>query len=282
MRGAVGSGKSGLLLALLGELPLRRGCVRIDGQPTRCRVGSSCGCSARASLPLKSEARPATHTQAAGASPERARGRLPPDAADAADADAANAADAAALGQLERRGAAIAYVGQEPALFQGSVRENITFGLPFRRERFRRVCEVCQLAADLAAWPLREHTPASAITVSGGQRARIALARAAYCFDTAAPELSPEAPAAAAAATASAAGGERSGAAAGCGEGVGSDRGGGGDGRPAGGGWGQLVLLDDVLAALDPKVSRRVAADCVHGFMRDEGPCPCAAPLMLL
>jgi len=67
-----------------------------------------------------------------------------------------------------------------PAVSQ--VRDNILFGAPYEAERFNRVVEACQLLPDLAQLGFGELTPIGdkGVALSGGQRSRVALARAVY------------------------------------------------------------------------------------------------------
>jgi len=76
----------------------------------------------------------------------------------------------------------IAYAAQEPWIFNGTVRENITFGKPYDESKFREVVKACALEADLEQLPAAELTEIGArgINLSGGQRARVALSRAVY------------------------------------------------------------------------------------------------------
>ena len=106
--GAVGSGKSSLLTAILGELPLHRGSVSYHGK--------------------------------------------------------------------------IAYVPQIPWVFSGTIRENILFGLPFNEERFQQVVHTCELTKDLTNFTNGDLTEIGqrGVTLSGGQKARVGLARAVY------------------------------------------------------------------------------------------------------
>ena len=106
--GPVGSGKSSLLTAILGELPLHRGSVSYHG--------------------------------------------------------------------------IIAYVPQIPWVFSGTIRENILFGLPFNEERFQQVVQICELTKDLTNFTNGDLTEIGqrGVTLSGGQKARVGLARAVY------------------------------------------------------------------------------------------------------
>ena len=106
--GAVGSGKSSLLTAILGELPLHRGSISYHGN--------------------------------------------------------------------------IAYVPQITWVFSGTIRENILFGLPFNKERFQKVVHICELTKDLMNFTNGDLTEIGqrGVTLSGGQKARMGLARAVY------------------------------------------------------------------------------------------------------
>ncbi|XP_022792486.1 multidrug resistance-associated protein 4-like isoform X2 [Stylophora pistillata] len=106
--GPVGSGKSSVLSAILGELPLREGTISYHGK--------------------------------------------------------------------------VAYVPQLSWIFSGSVRENILFGLPFDEEKFLYVVDVCGLSKDLSDFAKGDLTEIGqrGVSLSGGQKARVGLARAVY------------------------------------------------------------------------------------------------------
>eukprot|EP00899_Mesostigma_viride_P029749 jgi/Mesvir1/995/Mv17535-RA.1 len=76
----------------------------------------------------------------------------------------------------------LSYVAQQPFIMAGSVRENILFGSEFNEERYKDVIDACALYADLASLPDADLTEIEerGANLSGGQRARVALARAAY------------------------------------------------------------------------------------------------------
>ncbi|KAE8213729.1 hypothetical protein CF327_g2770 [Tilletia walkeri] len=61
-----------------------------------------------------------------------------------------------------------------------SVRNNILFGSAFEEDRYQETVRACALVEDLDVMPSGDATRISAATVSGGQRARLALARALY------------------------------------------------------------------------------------------------------
>jgi ATP-binding cassette, subfamily B, multidrug efflux pump len=76
------------------------------------------------------------------------------------------------------------YLPQDPHLFSGSVRENITFGAPSdaqngRAARLEAATRIAVLSADLTTLPAGLETQIGelGIRVSGGQRQRVALAR---------------------------------------------------------------------------------------------------------
>ncbi|XP_047540734.1 ATP-binding cassette sub-family C member 4-like [Vanessa atalanta] len=87
----------------------------------------------------------------------------------------------AASGTLSVAGE-ISYASQEPWLFPNTVRENILFGLPYDAAKYKRVCKVCTLEKDFKQFPYGDMTLVGerGVSLSGGQRARINLARAVY------------------------------------------------------------------------------------------------------
>lgn len=74
------------------------------------------------------------------------------------------------------------YVSQQPWLQRGTIRDNILFGKTFDENKYFNVLYACCLQEDLASLPNRDLTGVGegGITLSGGQKARIALARAIY------------------------------------------------------------------------------------------------------
>ncbi|CAJ0610332.1 unnamed protein product [Cylicocyclus nassatus] len=76
----------------------------------------------------------------------------------------------------------VAYCSQDAWIFSGTIRDNILFGYEFDEERYRRALEISALNADIAQFP---HGDAVLVgdrgtSLSGGQKARIGLARAIY------------------------------------------------------------------------------------------------------
>jgi ABC-type multidrug transport system fused ATPase/permease subunit len=112
-----------------------------------------------------------------------------------------------------------AYASQKPWIFAASVRDNILFGSEFNQARYDRAIQACALSRDLTLLPEGDMTVIGerGATLSGGQRARVALARACYA--------------------------------------VGAD----------------VVVLDDVLAAVDPVVAQHIFANCLgpNGILND-------------
>ncbi|CAG9854243.1 unnamed protein product [Phyllotreta striolata] len=76
----------------------------------------------------------------------------------------------------------ISYASQEPWLFGGSVRQNILFGQKFEQKKYDEVIRVCALQRDFTLFPHGDRTLVGdrGVTLSGGQKARINLARAVY------------------------------------------------------------------------------------------------------
>ena len=121
-------------------------------------------------------------------------------------------------------GTRVVYVSQQAFVFSGTVRENITFGLPYIPALFDKVCAGCALDEDMTSWAggAETYVGERGISLSGGQRARLSLARGVY------QALCPPE---------------------------------GGDATPP------LVLLDDVLSALDARTGRRVWDGVVKGLL---------------
>ncbi|GMM52392.1 ATP-binding cassette transporter [Starmerella bacillaris] len=97
-----------------------------------------------------------------------------------------------------------------------TIRDNILFGKPYNRERYLRTLFVCCLEPDLDNLPGRDLSEIGerGITLSGGQKARIALARCVYA---------------------------------------------GGD----------VILLDDILSAVDSKVANHILKYCIRGELKN-------------
>ncbi|KII86961.1 hypothetical protein PLICRDRAFT_275537 [Plicaturopsis crispa FD-325 SS-3] len=106
----------------------------------------------------------------------------------------------------------VAYAAQESWVQNETIKENILFGNPYDEERYKKVLHQCGLERDLTLFDAGDRTEVGekGLTLSGGQKARITLARAVY--------------------------------------------------SPA-----EIVLLDDVLAALDVHTSKWIVDKCFRG-----------------
>ncbi|XP_053272848.1 ATP-binding cassette sub-family C member 4 [Pleuronectes platessa] len=106
--GPVGAGKSSLLCSILGELPVEKGLLKVNGKLT--------------------------------------------------------------------------YASQQPWVFPGTIRSNILFGKEINPQKYERVLKACALKRDLELLPDGDLTLIGdrGATLSGGQKARVNLARAVY------------------------------------------------------------------------------------------------------
>jgi ATP-binding cassette subfamily C (CFTR/MRP) protein 1 len=80
----------------------------------------------------------------------------------------------------------ISYATQSPWVVNDTLRGNILFGRPFDQERYDQVVEAAALLDDLAVLPAGDQTEIGehGINLSGGQKARVSLARAMYGSST--------------------------------------------------------------------------------------------------
>ncbi|KAH6916771.1 ATP-binding cassette transporter [Coprinopsis sp. MPI-PUGE-AT-0042] len=80
------------------------------------------------------------------------------------------------------RSGGIAYAAQESWVQNETIRENIIFGSPYDEERYQKVIHQCGLTRDLSLFEAGDQTEVGekGLTLSGGQKARITLARAIY------------------------------------------------------------------------------------------------------
>ncbi|KAG0668198.1 ATP-binding cassette transporter yor1, partial [Pichia californica] len=104
-----------------------------------------------------------------------------------------------------------------PWVQNATIRENIIFGLPYDEKKYHQVVSSCSLYGDFDQFPGGDMTEVGerGITLSGGQKARINLARAVY-----------------------------------------ADK--------------DIILLDDVLSAVDSKVGKHIIDDCIMGVLKDK------------
>ncbi|TDL17911.1 P-loop containing nucleoside triphosphate hydrolase protein [Rickenella mellea] len=80
------------------------------------------------------------------------------------------------------RDGGIAYAAQESWVLNETVKENILFGSPYDEQRYQKVLKQCALERDLSLWEAGDQTEIGekGLTLSGGQKARVTLARALY------------------------------------------------------------------------------------------------------
>ena len=76
----------------------------------------------------------------------------------------------------------ISYAAQEPWIFCGTLRQNVLFGQAYDGDRYWKVLQVCALHQDIQKF---DHGDLSlvgerGVSLSGGQKARLNLARAVY------------------------------------------------------------------------------------------------------
>lgn len=76
----------------------------------------------------------------------------------------------------------LAFAPQQPWVFNGTIRQNILFGEAFAEKRYLECVRACDLEKDFSLLKLGENTKVGekGIALSGGQKARVCLARAAY------------------------------------------------------------------------------------------------------
>ncbi|KAF9472565.1 multidrug resistance-associated ABC transporter [Pholiota conissans] len=94
----------------------------------------------------------------------------------------------ALIGEMRRTrgdvafGGNVSYAPQIHWIRNASLRENVLFGQPDDEDRFREIIRACSLERDLEMLPNGEDTEIGekGINLSGGQKARVSLARAAY------------------------------------------------------------------------------------------------------
>ncbi|RCK54406.1 Oligomycin resistance ATP-dependent permease YOR1 [Candida viswanathii] len=105
----------------------------------------------------------------------------------------------------------------QPWIQNATVKENIVFGKPFDAEHYAKVIHACALIDDMKLLPAGDRTEIGerGVTLSGGQKARINLARAVYANK-------------------------------------------------------DIILLDDVLSAVDAKVGKHIVEECLLKLLHDK------------
>jgi len=96
---------------------------------------------------------------------------------------------AALLGEINRlegnvsRAGHMAYVPQSCWIRNATLKDNVTFSMPFDEARFNATLKACALDTDIKILPAGADTEIGerGINLSGGQKARVQLARAVYC-----------------------------------------------------------------------------------------------------
>ncbi|KAF0697304.1 Aste57867_11998 [Aphanomyces stellatus] len=92
------------------------------------------------------------------------------------------------LGEMEKYaghvfvGGSVAYFSQQAWIQNTTIRENILFGKPYDRTKYNKIVEACALTNDMSSFPAGDRTEIGqkGLNLSGGQKARVALARACY------------------------------------------------------------------------------------------------------
>ncbi|CAK7908275.1 multiple drug resistance-associated protein-like transporter 1 [[Candida] anglica] len=76
----------------------------------------------------------------------------------------------------------IAYCSQSPWILNASVKENILFGCRYNKAFYEKTIDACELLSDFKSLPDGDKTVVGekGISLSGGQKARLSLARAVY------------------------------------------------------------------------------------------------------
>lgn len=76
----------------------------------------------------------------------------------------------------------VSYASQEPWVFASTIKQNIVFGQEYNKHRYNDVVRVCALHKDFKQFPHGDMTIVGdrGASLSGGQKARINLARAVY------------------------------------------------------------------------------------------------------
>ncbi|CAL8092157.1 unnamed protein product [Calicophoron daubneyi] len=78
------------------------------------------------------------------------------------------------------------YMPQQPWIFPGTIRDNVLCSLPYDEARYQEVLSATTLNVDISFLPNGDYTQVGerGVSLSGGQKARIGLARVAYAQST--------------------------------------------------------------------------------------------------
>ena len=76
----------------------------------------------------------------------------------------------------------ISFVSQNAWILNDTIEQNILFFKPMDREKYNKIIKICQLEQDLLIFPKGDQTEIGekGVNLSGGQKARLAIARAVY------------------------------------------------------------------------------------------------------
>lgn len=76
----------------------------------------------------------------------------------------------------------MAYFNQQPHIFSRTARDNILFGKKYNEQKYNLIVKLCCLEDDFKLFAAGDMTEigGKGVTLSGGQKARISLARAIY------------------------------------------------------------------------------------------------------